>query len=342
MPVSSEERTRLEEVMRQSLAKYSSPTPDQFTRSDLGQLSFEELRDSIAAILEAVRLISTLPYADLPFPFVQQLLGGLSQVEARLTELERFDILELNQAGQNPINVRQNYLSQWDGAEIHIWAHLGPVLAFLASLQAQRAPDASDAAALRVIDEAQRALAAAETSRLELADIVRASRDAAAEVGASKHATLFKEEADEHAVAAIKWLWATIAFASLTTLLVAGNVVLSYVRQIPLTQTAALQLGLAKVLAFSVLLSATVWCGKVYRAARHNEVVNRHRQNALGSFEAFVKAATDDQTKNAVLLHASQSIFSQQSSGFGSSDGEPTSSHFVELVRTVSPAQKSS
>jgi hypothetical protein len=73
-----------------------------------------------------------------------------------------------------------------------------------------------------------------------------------------------------------------------------------------------------------------------YAASRHNLVVNRHRQNALSSFETFVKGAGDQQTKDAVLLQATQSIFVPQDSGFirGESTPQP-GSQIIEILRGI-------
>jgi hypothetical protein len=84
-----------------------------------------------------------------------------------------------------------------------------------------------------------------------------------------------------------------------------------------------------------MLLSASVWCGKSYRAYRHNAVVNRHRQNALATFEAFAKAASDAETKNAVLLQATQCIFSPQQTGYVSGEPETAMPQVLEIVRNV-------
>lgn len=193
-----------------------------------------------------------------------------------------------------------------------------------------------------LLDQAQDVLSEIEKGRDDLEGIVRASRDAAADIGVSRHAAHFAEEADDNAKTATAWLRATAVAAGLTFLAVAGNVVYTFLASAGKSDL-NIQLVIAKVLAFSLLLSATLWCGRLYRAARHNYVVNRHRQNALSSFQAFVEAAGDEQTKNAVLLHAAQSIFAAQPSGLVPSDSEPTgTSHLIELVRTVSPSPKAS
>ena len=94
------------------------------------------------------------------------------------------------------------------------------------------------------------------------------------------------------------------------------------------------QLALAKVIAFSILFSAVLWAGRIYRAHRHNYVVNKHRQNALSTFEAFAKASEDTPTKNAVLLQATQCIFSPQSTGYLPQEKEAEgSTQILEIIR---------
>ncbi len=76
------------------------------------------------------------------------------------------------------------------------------------------------------------------------------------------------------------------------------------------------------------------WSARNHRAHVHNSIVNRHRQNALNTFETFVKASSDKDTKDAVLLQATKSIFDEQSSGYLSSDSEQLPSNLiVEVLR---------
>src|SRR5205085_68200 len=107
----------------------------------------------------------------------------------------------------------------------------------------------------------------------------------------------------------------------------------------PPTGAGVAQLLAAKVILFSILGSAVVWCGRIYRAHRHNEVVNRHRQNALSSFRTFVESA-DDATRNAVLLEATRAVFSPQHTGYSSTEAEPNAAPLVEILRTLPGAQR--
>jgi hypothetical protein len=139
-----------------------------------------------------------------------------------------------------------------------------------------------------------------------------------------------------------KWLTGTcwLAAATLVYALVVGAYYIFAAPQLNASQ--AVQLGIAKLFIFSVMYFATLWSAKMFKSHWHNYVVNKHRQNALSTFETFVKAASDDQTKNAVLVQATQSIFSQVHSGFVPAEPDSGSTpQVLEIVRSVT-GQKSS
>jgi hypothetical protein len=73
----------------------------------------------------------------------------------------------------------------------------------------------------------------------------------------------------------------------------------------------------------------------------HNQVINRHRQTALTTFQAFVGSTSDLQVKNAVLLQATQAIFLPQPSGYLKADNDtPQVNQFFDLVRDVTGKSK--
>jgi len=67
--------------------------------------------------------------------------------------------------------------------------------------------------------------------------------------------------------------------------------------------------------------SFLVLSSRNYLANRHNAVINRHRQNALATYEALLKAAGQEANRDIVLTKAADCIFSAQPTGFGKSDG---------------------
>jgi hypothetical protein len=104
---------------------------------------------------------------------------------------------------------------------------------------------------------------------------------------------------------------------------------------------AAFPIGLtvAGVAIISACFYAVAFCGRTYRAHAHNAVLNRHRANALQSFQAFsLGALKNEAARIAVLNYAAQAIFTPQNSGFapgGESDGCGPTQQIVELVRNV-------
>jgi hypothetical protein len=192
-----------------------------------------------------------------------------------------------------------------------------------------------------------------DSAQKEISDITKKAREVAEEVGIARYAELFQKEADEHKRVAWYWLAAAVVLFLATGALAVVNYsktldaligMASIPSATPTPSPAgtglAIQLTLAKLIVFSLLFSAVLWASRIYRAHRHNHVVNKHRQNALSTFEVFVKAASaDDQTKNAVLLQATQCIFSAQNTGYlaspdKDSEGGP---QILEIWRSLSP-----
>jgi hypothetical protein len=54
----------------------------------------------------------------------------------------------------------------------------------------------------------------------------------------------------------------------------------------------------------------------------------------LNTFKVFSQSTADEQTKNAVLLQATQCIFSAQPSGYTAQDSDPVATpQILEIVR---------
>lgn len=174
----------------------------------------------------------------------------------------------------------------------------------------------------------------AEQFLSEIQDTYEEVRNAAAGIGVAQHAIHFKEQADEHKTKTTKWLIATCISAAFT-LAWGFYLAIFYSTKITEINGQSIQFGIAKLVIFTILYTATLWIGKIYKSQWHNYIVNKHRQNALSSFETFVKATSDEQTKNAVLIQATNSIFSPQNSGFISGTEQSNSPQILEIIRGV-------
>ena len=159
-------------------------------------------------------------------------------------------------------------------------------------------------------------------------------KNAAAEAASWEHAAIFGSAAKRHGRTKYIWLGASAILAA-TTLWLAWQMA-GQVAERDLSD--AIQFLAARIILFGVLSYALVSCVRTYRAEAHNHVVNSHRCNALRTFEMFTAASSDDATRNAVLMQATQCIFSHRPTGFGQrEDDAAPQSQVLELTRNVLP-----
>jgi heme/copper-type cytochrome/quinol oxidase subunit 2 len=163
-----------------------------------------------------------------------------------------------------------------------------------------------------------------------------------------EHAKFFEQEALNHKRSANRWLFFTILFVVLAGVAASVNFVKAQelAAHAFSSKTAdakpegfvglEIQLTVAKLIILSILLSAGIWAGRVYKAHRHNFVINRHRRNALSTFQTFATGTSDPQIKNAVLLQATTCIFGPQNTGYINQEKESDAyPQILEIVRGV-------
>jgi hypothetical protein len=199
-----------------------------------------------------------------------------------------------------------------------------------------------------------------EQTLKELHTTLKNAKEAAELVGIVEHAKFFEEEALDHKRSASSWLAATLLLAAIASFAAGWNFYKaeslikdaiaekSDVHKTAPTDTKPdglvgleIQLTVAKVIILSILLSAAIWTGRVYKAHRHNFIINRHRRNALSTFQTFATGTADPQTKNAVLLQATTCIFGPQNTGYISQEKEAEGyPQILEIVRGVGSSGK--
>jgi hypothetical protein len=81
----------------------------------------------------------------------------------------------------------------------------------------------------------------------------------------------------------------------------------------------SIQLAVSKVLIFAVLGYMVLLCARNFLSHKHNEIVNKHRQNALLTFKALVDAGGKAENRDVVLTYAAACIFSPQDTGYSRS-----------------------
>lgn len=160
------------------------------------------------------------------------------------------------------------------------------------------------------------------------------AQKASEEYGVSQQALYFKAEADSHTKQAKTWRWATIGLSVGLGVLAMGSIWIHRVPGLsPESTYQTVQLAVSKVLIFTVFFYMLYLSARNFLSHKHNAVINRHRQQALLTFEALVAAAKETPNKEIILTHASACIFAPQPTGYGS-DGSvdnPTAKSIVEV-----------
>jgi len=119
----------------------------------------------------------------------------------------------------------------------------------------------------------------------------------------------FKVEANTAKMVAIAWLSVSVTLAFAIVFYVVFHVEPSLAMLINPTAIELVKESLPRLLVVFVLSFGMIWAAKNVSASTHNFVVNRHRQNALASFETFVEGASGKEVKDAVLIQATSAIF---------------------------------
>lgn len=311
-----------------------TPREDLIGRSRLGELAFVEAEESFDGLRAIATELLSLPLGELPLVVQKEIASCGRSALAKLAEIQRFSVASQssNVAERKQVLVRQ-VLDEY----VNLYRITAPFIAVLrTSTQSLSGFEAKiEETLLRVSDETRVALASLQESQAEATRILDAQRKAAAETGISQHSKHFLAQANEHKLGARIWL-SVLSVLSVAGLLGAASLLYSlYVAETELTTARGVQIAIGKLVTFSLVYFMLVVSAKNYRAHQHNYVVNRHRQNALSTFEAFVRAAGDDATRNAVLLRSTEAIFSLGSSGHspgGEADAPPTH-QILEIFR---------
>lgn len=74
---------------------------------------------------------------------------------------------------------------------------------------------------------------------------------------------------------------------------------------------------IARILIISLIIFTVSFAFKQYNVNMHLHTMNKHRQNALNSFQLFLESIKDDaNTRNALMLHLSKAIYEQGRTGY--------------------------
>lgn len=176
----------------------------------------------------------------------------------------------------------------------------------------------------------------AEEIRQRLTSALNSAQTELSKSGVEHHADIFKNQAEQHKENAKKWnnrairlLIATLSLALVFFIIIAFFIDPSETKTLIETSVLAALMISFSTYAFTLAI-------KNYFAEKHNESINQHKANCLSTFNTFIDSA-DIERKSAILLQATNTIFSHQSSGFLSKENDVQNPNpIVEIVRNIS------
>lgn len=297
-------------------------------RPEWGEINLNECEQEIGTIFTLLQDLRSLPVELIPRDATNGIITVLDQLKHILMEIEKFSIKQ-----PDPTGTIQAFTQQIKSIEQQLLTIVAPWLGFLSYKRGdvERKVQEFDRALAGVRDREQEALERSEEVVKQMNELLASARQAAAETGVATFTENFKGEANGYSDAAQKWLRAAVCGAALTVL-AAGF--LWFWTEPGLDQGQLFQKLSTKLVLLALLFSATLWCGRVYKAMKHLETINRHRAVSIQTLQAFVKAASDEQTRNAVLMEAARAVFGPVPTGFVEQGGSGESEvKVVEWVR---------
>jgi len=190
----------------------------------------------------------------------------------------------------------------------------------------------------RTAEREKEATAAAE----QLATLVAAAKDLQRDATVASQAAHFDAMSSHHSRLAHRWLVGVIAVgvtliaAAVWSVASASAALAKGAPAVALGSYLVVTLLASKAIVGAVLYYAFVITLKNYRAHRHLAVCYAQKANALRTFKAFVEAAREHEaTKNAVLLAATNAIFTIVPSGYAADQPDPGAGPVVDLARAL-------
>lgn len=276
-----------------------------------------------------LQTISRIPFEMMSQQTGAQFVNQVDILNKRLPPIAEF----VHSESQVPQNL-QSMLAECTTAILSIFEITSPYIATLVYIVGEWNERLDKAVRTAHLDseEMHKLLKQLEKKRDEADEIISKARSAAALAAVSSHAQHFADEADRRGTESKKWLVTAILAAGLS-IIGAGCFFL-----LPVPSGANMVPYVAgRMFILSILVFATVWSGRNYRALRHLQMVNTHRSISLRTFEAFVDAAEGNvDVRNAVLLETTRSIFSSIPTGFLESkdSGGEVQSHWIEIAKS--------
>ena len=301
------------------------------SRPKWGEITFEEARADLERVYWISSQLKNYPIEVLPDQTIAQITSQLEHVANHIAEIDKFSI----QSG-DPGGTRNSLTTRLHKYTDDLYLHCAHWISFLAHQKGDVARNIENLTksvreAEQIVETAKKNITEREA---EMSAIIQTAREASAGAGAAVFTKDFEKAADSLDSSAEAWLRYTIGSAAITFLVSLG---MWFLAEPGLDQGQLIQRLSTKLFILALLITATVWCGRNYKALKHLATINRHRALSLRTLQAFAAAAADAQAKDAVLLEATRAVFGNVPTGYIEGIGQDGDLKVIEIARSVLP-----
>lgn len=304
------------------------------SRSEWGAINFNGASNDLDRTKNILSYLKILPLESLPDNAINQITSAINQVTPILDQINKFNITTGNPTGTRD-GIQSNLHTQVDNfySQTANWI---PFLAYQKGDVAENINKLTD-----TLNQAQKLIEQTKTDidkdKAEIDRIIIATREASASAGAAVFTKDFENESDAQEKSAGKWLGATGSGVLLTVIVaVVMWVHAESSAAAGLSSSQVIQTVAAKLVILTMFVTGTMWCGRQYKALKHLATLNRHRSLSLRTLKAFSAAASDEQTKNAVLIEVTRAVFQANQTGYlDGQAGDESPTKIVEIAKVL-------
>ena len=305
-----------------ALRRVQAFPPESLIReADLGKKY--ALHDAVAPARRVIDLFKLIRPSQVSY-FPQDQKNALKdQANAFYSLLERTLQFDIETASPTPTEAKDEAVRALESQFQPIFNALFPLISFatIRSLDFAELEREARAATQAAKDSVSSVLKEMSAQKVSGDTLISEMRSLAAEQGVGNQAIHFKMQADAHEIQASTWrkytVYTAIGLATYSFLSLFFHYVPGLDADNPYR---AAQIAISKVLIFGVIAYMLSLCARNFLSHKHNEIINRHRQNALATFTALAEATSDAASSDIVLSHAAACIFAPQETGYTKTD----------------------
>ena len=291
--------SELTENAKSSLSRMQDFDVESLPREgELGtSLNFREVIPHAVKLIELYKRLSREAMDDIPDSFANQIKSQADADFNKLQEILQFDTTMV----ENPNAIRQQLIQQIESAYSPAFSTLHQFISYGSSvtIDVQRMENEARAMIQSVQDQTESITKELSDTRDRAQEILEDVRRVAAEQGVSQQAIHFKQESESHAEQSERWKKNTIILAwglGIYAFLSLFSHKLPWIG--PETTIQTIQFVASKILVFVVISYMLFLSARNFMSHKHNAIVNKHRQNALATFQALSRSSAFRKVKS--------------------------------------------